>query len=123
MRFFTLKTALAATLAVLSLTAPVKADTLEWTVRSDYPHVVSLEFYSQTYNRAWPGDGRVHVIDDYNVHSYVLACETGEKICYGAWVRGIPDKYWGVGYNDTQGCADCCYSCGYGSIPLRILNQ
>ncbi len=101
---------------------PVSADNLRWTIRSDYPHIVSLEFYSQDYSRAWPGDGEVYILNDYDVHEYNLSCETGETICYGAWVRGNSNRYWGVGLDNSQGCNDCCYTCGYGDTALRILN-
>ena len=43
---------LAAAALVLGSVLPAAADSLRWTIRSDYPHIVSLEFYSQDYNRA-----------------------------------------------------------------------
>lgn len=116
------KTVIVAALAVLLAGAAV-ADSLKWTVRSEHPNVVSLEFYSQDYNRSWPGDGEVYILDDYDTHSYNLECRSGEKICYGAWVRGDSDSYWGVGLNDASGCDDCCYTCGQGDTDLRILNN
>ncbi len=97
------------------------ADTLLMSVESRHPNVVSLEFYSQDYNRAWPGNGKVYILDDSQTHSYNLECSTGEKICYGAWVRGDSDTYWGVGMNNSQYCEDCCYTCGGGSTPTRVL--
>lgn len=116
---------LAFCVAVLTVgtVAPVAADSLKWTIRSDYPHIVSLEFYSQDYNRAWPGDGEVYILDDYNQKVYNLNCSTGESICFGAWVRGNSEKYWGVGLNNSQRCSDCCYTCGYGDTDLRILHE
>jgi hypothetical protein len=107
---------------LLGAVGPVGADNLKWTIRSDYPHIVSLEFYSQDYSRAWPGDGQVYILDDYEAREYNLSCETGETICYGAWVRGDSNKYWGVGLDNSQSCNDCCYTCGYGDTALRILN-
>ncbi len=113
---------LAVVAATFGAVEAAKADSLKWTIRSDYPHIVSLEFYSQDYRRAWPGDGQVYIVDDYDVREYSLSCETGETICYGAWVRGDSNKYWGVGLNNSQRCNDCCYTCGYGDTDLRILN-
>jgi len=121
-RFKGLTVALAAGLSFLSVSAPSYADTLHWQIRSDYPYIVSLEFYSQNYDRAWPGNGNVYVLDDSAVHSYALACDYGEKICFGAWVRGDSSKYWGTGRDGLQGCSDCCYVCGHGGTTLRILN-
>ncbi|MDE4133983.1 hypothetical protein PXK00_12740 [Phaeobacter sp. QD34_3] len=114
---------MAAIAGLLTVAGAVSADSLRWTIRSDYPHIVSLEFYSQDYNRAWPGNGKVYILDDYNPQEYVLSCETGETICYGAWVRGNETQYWGVGLNNSQRCNDCCYTCGYGDTDLRILNR
>ncbi|TLP58450.1 hypothetical protein FEE96_18635 [Parasedimentitalea maritima] len=107
----------------LALAGPAIADNLNWRIRSEHPNVVSLEFYSQDYSRAWPGDGEVYILDDYDTHSYNLQCQSGETICYGAWVRGDSDSYWGVGLNDANGCSDCCYTCGQGDTDLRILNN
>lgn len=114
---------LAAAALFLGSVLPAAADSLRWTIRSDYPHIVSLEFYSQDYNRAWPGDGEVYILDDYDNKVFNLNCSTGEKICYGAWVRGNSDKYWGVGLDNSQSCSDCCYTCGYGDTDLRILHD
>jgi hypothetical protein len=103
-------------------TISAKADTLEWNVQSQHPNIVSLEFYSQDYSRAWPGDGEVYLLDDYDTKSFVLSCETGEQICYGAWVRGDDNAYWGVGRDDSNNCSDCCYVCGGGATKTMVLN-
>jgi hypothetical protein len=113
---------LAVIMASLMAVQTATAGSLKWTIRSDYPHIVSLEFYSQDYSRAWPGDGQVYIVDDYDTREYSLSCETGETICYGAWVRGDENKYWGTGMNNSQRCNDCCYTCGHGDTDLRILN-
>jgi hypothetical protein len=107
---------LALTIALSGVSVAAKADTLRWFITSDYPYVVSLEFYSQKYNRAWPGNGKVWLIDDYQTHEYNLECETGEQICYGAWARGDSDTYWGVGPNNSHGCTSCCGVCGKGDM-------
>jgi hypothetical protein len=123
MRLFGFKIATAAFAAAMALPAPAPADSMTWHIRSDYPHVVSLEFYSQDRNHAWPGDGQVYVLDDSDTHSYTLSCNNGEDICFGAWVRGNSDKYWGVGRDNAQHCTDCCYYCTNGETDLRILNR
>jgi hypothetical protein len=114
---------LASVMAMLLICGPVFADNINWTIRSEHPNVVSLEFYSQEANRAWPGDGEVYMLDDSDNHSFNLQCSSGEQICYGAWVRGNSDTYWGVGLNNSNRCTDCCYTCGRGDTGLRILNN
>jgi len=99
------------------------ADQLRWTITSYHPNVVSLEFYSQSYNRAWPGDGQVYLLDDSAAHSYNLECSPGEQVCYGAWVRNASSTYWGVGMNDTQRCSDCCAICGDGDVESITLTE
>lgn len=98
-----------------------QADNLVWSIKSDHPNVVSLEFYSQDYNRAWPGGGEVYILDDWDPKSFNLQCSTGELICYGAWVRGDSNTYWGVGIDNSQYCSDCCYYCGEPTDPITLL--
>lgn len=70
-----------------------------------------------------PAGGKVYVLDDSEVHSYTLSCNPGEDICFGAWVRGNTDKYWGVGYDNSQDCSDCCYYCDNIDTDVRNLNR
>ncbi|MBU1173968.1 MAG: hypothetical protein KKH72_01085 [Alphaproteobacteria bacterium] len=104
------------------LPAAAQAETLTFNVKSNHENVVSLEFYSQDRSVAWPGGGEVYVIDDYQIHTYSLSCQRGESICYGAWVRNSNSEYWGVGYNDTQGCESCCWVCDGGETAVINLN-
>ena len=96
--------------------------TLSWSFQSNYEYTVQLEFYAQDRDAAWPGGGQAYVLDDYEVHTYRLNCWAGEKICYGAWVDGDSDTYWGVGLDDQEGCEDCCVTCSNGEAGLRTLN-
>lgn len=84
---------------------------LKFVITSNHPNIVDVEFYSQNRRHAWPGGNDVYSIKDYRTHSYVLNCQPGEKICFGAGVRGNYSKYWGVGIGNTQGCSSCCYTC------------
>lgn len=105
----------------LTFGAAAKAESLVWTITSDHPNVVDLVFYSQTYSRAWPGGGQVYSINDWNAHTFSLECSSGELICYGAWVRGNSDTYWGVGLNGGYSCSDCCAACGArATTPVRL---
>jgi hypothetical protein len=94
---------------VLTLTAG--ADEITWRMKSSHHNVVSVKFYSQSRNAVWPGSDEVYIIDDDRVQTYRLSCRSGEKICYGAWVRNRSEEYWGVGQDDEQGCDECCRAC------------
>ena len=110
---------LIAAMAVPHLAA---ADSITFNVQNNHPNRVQLEFYSQDRNHAWPGGGQADVLDDGAPHSYPLSCQTGEQICYGAWVDGNASIYWGSGLDDQYGCDACCFTCGGGSTPLINLN-
>ena len=100
-----------------------QAESLTWNVRSEHPNSVALEFYSSDRNAAWPGGDSIYVLDDDQSHSYTLSCESGETICYGAWVQGDEATYWGTGRGGQAGCENCCYVCSGGETPERMLSR
>lgn len=100
-----------------------QADSLEVTITSNYQYTVDVEFYSQDRNAAWPGNNRVWTLSDYNAHTFNLECQSGEKICMGAWSRGNSDVYWGVGMDNQQSCTSCCWVCGGGATDPVTLNE
>lgn len=121
-----IKFALCLGLAAIAAGTPFSAvaDSMTWRIRSYSEYSVQLEFYSQQYNRVWPGRGKVYVIRDFEVHNYKLACATDEQICYGAWVDGDESTYWGTGNNNENHCDDCCFVCGGGTrTPVINLNE
>ena len=92
--------------------ANAQADDLRLTMRSDYPYIIYVRFFSKTYsNRAWPGGNDSYIFNDSQNKSIHLACETGEKICYGAFPKSR-SVYWGVGEYGNKGCNNCCFTCG-----------
>ena len=103
------------------LSAASKADTMVWPVKSLYPYKIQLEFYSETRKWEWPGGGQAYSLNDSETHEFSLNCNSGEKICLGAWVTGNSSKYWGVGLNRAHRCSNCCYICGGGEIPRQVL--
>ena len=113
---------LGAGLVLVLLPVAAQAENLSFNIQSNHENIVDLEFYSQDRNVAWPGDGQVYIIDDYQIHTYSLSCHSGETICYGAWLRNDNTQYWGVGYNNTQYCEQCCYICNGDQTPLINLN-
>lgn len=106
----------------LALSAPASADTVTFRVQSLYQYKVQIEFYSQARDAAWPGNGNAYNLDDYDTHAFTLECNTGEQICYGAWVTGDDSQYWGVGNNNQYSCDSCCLVCGKGEGPVFTLN-
>ena len=80
--------ALAAGFMILGQAATATAQDVTYSVRNDHPNTVELEFYSADRDVAWPGGGNAFILDDGEPHSLPLACEEGERVCYGAWVQG-----------------------------------
>ncbi|WP_172295701.1 hypothetical protein [Pseudoruegeria sp. HB172150] len=112
-----LKTLVAAFMLTVTLPALAGADTLLWTIGSNYDRTISLEFYSQDRNHVWPGNDQVYVMDAYQGRStFNLSCNYDELICYGAWERNNSSTYWGVGPNDGYNCENCCARCGRGNV-------
>ncbi len=98
------------------------AETMTWKVKSNYKYKVQVAFYSQTRSHEWPGGGDAYNLNDSETHDYPISCRDGEKVCLGGWVTGNAKKYWGVGYNNKNGCKSCCYVCGGGPIPRQVLD-
>ena len=114
---------LLAAAALLPAPRPVEAQasSVVWEIRSLYRYQVEIAFYSNNRDWQWPGRGKVWVLDDDNYKTFTLNCRYGEKICYGAWVRGDRSRYWGAGYGNRQSCSSCCYTCGYGATqPITL---
>ena len=115
----------AALLLAVSILMPslASADSITWRIRSFHKNVVDVEFYSQNRRHVWPGGGKVYTLRDYESHQARISCIRGEKICFGAWVRGNPRSYWGVGRGGKNGCKGCCYTCGGDTTtPIQNLN-
>lgn len=123
-----LKTAVVAVLATLVLcfgSLPAQAQSeMTFQVRSNHPNKVQIKFYSQDRKgHQWPNSTNAYNLDDSQVHSYRIGCLGGEKVCYGAWVTGNSNTYWGVGYNNSQRCSNCCYTCSGGTTQVINLNR
>jgi hypothetical protein len=107
-----LRAAFAGVLALLTLaSSAVFAADVTFVMRNEHPNAVEVELYSQDRDHVWPGNDEVYMLDDGETKTMSLACEEGESICYGAWISGDEDTYWGVGPNNSQRCEDCCYTC------------
>lgn len=105
----------------LALVRSASAEDLTWHFRSEHEHVVSVELYSDDRNHIWPGNDEVYTLDDSRTKSIHIACRSGEKICYGAWVRNTASSTWGAGRGGKGECSKCCYVCDGGETPVLVL--
>ncbi len=102
---------LVACLALPSL-AEAQSTSMTWKFRSFHKNIVNVELYSYNRKHVWPGGGEVYSLRDFASHNVNISCVPGERICFGAWVRGTESSSWGVGRNRKSGCKTCCYTCG-----------
>ena len=101
-----------AALSLSALLAPsAYAADITFAVKNSHPNAMRLELYSQDRDYVWPGDDKDFYLDDGETKQIPISCNEGESICYGAWVDGDEETYWGVGPNNKEKCEDCCYTC------------
>jgi hypothetical protein len=87
------------------------ADDVTFIMKNSHENAVEVELYSQDRKHVWPGGNEVYYLDDGDSKQIKLSCQQGETICYGAWVSGDKQTYWGTGPNNKDSCEDCCYTC------------
>ena len=115
---------LPALLAVaLGASSNAAADDETFRVKSMAESEVQIKFFSQDRHVVWPGPDEHYTLSDYGEHAFRLRCVNGEKICYGAWVSGDEDRYWGAGYDGSEGCSSCCVTCQGGQTTTYILRD
>jgi hypothetical protein len=96
-------------------TVPALSADVTFIMKNSHPNAVEVELYSQDRSHVWPGNNEVYYLDDGEEKQIPLACDDGEKICYGAWISGDKGTYWGTGPDNAETCEDCCYTCEGGS--------
>jgi hypothetical protein len=93
--------------------------TFTLTNHDKYPMLV--EFFSETRpDHVWPGNNQVYNLPSGATRTYPLTCQSGEKICYGAWRKNGDASRWGAGREGTDGCNDCCLTCGTGEGRIAL---
>ena len=113
-RFTNASRAALALLSVLVLVAPAVAADVTFIMNNHHPNAVEVELYSQDREYVWPGNNQDFYLNDGETKSLPISCNEGESICYGAWVDGDEETYWGVGPGNKEKCEDCCYTCSGG---------
>lgn len=103
--------------------AEAQSTSMTFKFRSFHANIVDVKLYSDSRRVHWPAGGRVWSLKNSNVNNLKITCLTGEKVCYGAWVRGTRSMLWGVGYERNMRCTGCCYTCSpNSSTPIINLN-
>lgn len=110
-------------LLAFSTASATHAAEVTFEMRNSHPNAVEVELYSQDRDHVWPGNNQVYLLDDGETKNIPLSCDEGEKICYGAWVSGDKETYWGTGPDNAETCDDCCYTCQGGSTEEIDLTE
>ena len=101
---------------------PASAASLTWTITNNSRYSAQVSFYGQDRQVEWPGGGESWDLFDHNPHTFNLRCHRGEKICYGAFIYQTHARSWGVGFNNSMSCGDCCGTCGEGPFETSLGN-
>ncbi|MGV8833000.1 MAG: hypothetical protein ACOH2N_13570 [Devosia sp.] len=110
-------------IVTLSIAAPVFADDVTFVLQNNHPNAVEVQLYSQDRDHVWPGNDEVYLLDTGAPQNMSIACEPGETICYGAWVKGDSSSYWGTGPDNADSCESCCSICTGGTVQQINLNE
>lgn len=114
-------TRLAAAALVLPLAGPAWADDMAFFMKNLLPRAVAIELYSQDRQTVWPGRDKVYRLNEGEQKSVTVSCNTGETICYGAWLNGDARTYFGVGPDNAHTCKKCCAVCeDRGSVTIEL---
>jgi hypothetical protein len=75
-------------------------------------HYIQYEFTDDNdHSLGWPGSNNAYELPPHGSERRELNCYQGQKMCYGAWVRGDDGQFWGAGNNNSQSCTNCCFHC------------
>lgn len=115
MLIFSCRAAVLGALALFGGAGGALADDVTFMMRNNHPNAVEVELYSQDRRHVWPGSNEVYYLDDGETKEIGLSCQSGETICYGAWLAGDRTTYWGTGPDNAEGCDNCCTTCEGGA--------
>jgi hypothetical protein len=99
-------------LMVAASSDPAQSGDATFKLTDRAPFSIIVKFFSQNRNWVWPGPTSHWTLGDNAQHAFRLACQDGEKICYGASYTADDQTYWGVGFKGDKGCQNCCLTCG-----------
>ncbi|ESY00646.1 hypothetical protein NKK48_17445 [Mesorhizobium sp. C386A] len=99
------------TLAALLIATPAHAADMAFFVKNLRSQAVAVELFSRDRKMSWPGGDQVFLIEPSSQKSVPISCNSGENICYGAWVNGNDAISAGVGPDNDQPCDNCCFIC------------
>ncbi|MGH6847057.1 MAG: hypothetical protein ACREC0_06365 [Methylocella sp.] len=119
--FFCKVSAISLLLLSFAATSAAFAEQLRWHVTNSTRYRAQIDFYSENRAHEWPGGGEAWDLSDDETHTYTLNCRAEESICYGAWIPGHAQYFWGSGGDHNQHCKNCCADCGEGDVSINLV--
>ena len=105
-----------------ALDAQEAASTFTFYNRNSSGKQINFKFFSKTRNWVWPSATSSWISPpDRKQYVVKLACQKGEKVCFGGWWPSQPNRYWGVGPQGNKGCSSCCYLCRGGWAAVNFV--
>jgi hypothetical protein len=116
-----LATAVLFALVLIFGAGPQKAEaqTMGLCLTNSASYIIYVRAFSANRDAVWPA-GAHWIFNDRAERCALLSCVPGEKICYGGTDNA--NRYWGVGYNGNQGCANCCGFCNNATYRWNMTN-
>jgi len=84
---------------------------------------LQVQLYADSRDNIWPSANETWVYPaDGRIYVNGISCHRGEMICFGAWIEGRSDFYWGTGRGKQNRCDSCCYRCSGQQTEIINLN-
>jgi hypothetical protein len=84
---------------------------------------LQVQLYADGRKNVWPSANMTWVLPpDRRIYVNPISCQRGESICFGAWINGRTDFYWGTGKNKQNHCVRCCYRCTGRQTEIIVFN-
>ena len=85
--------------------------------------LLQYQLYAAARGNVWPGVSKTYSIPpDGKLYNVSINCQADERVCFGAWIDGRSDFFWGVGRNSANTCSHCCYICRGRATEISTLN-
>jgi hypothetical protein len=81
---------------------------INFVVTNRAAYAVNVKFFSDKH--IWPPGDSSYLLKSRSPTPFRLPCESGEKICFGAFYNS-GDKSWGAGRYGDKSCNNCCMMC------------
>ncbi len=79
---------------------------------------VCLAFFSKHRDKRWPAAGESYLLEDSEVHEFILDCAVAEEVGYGAWLPHDPTSAWGLGADNGPRRTGSCFEARGQRTPI-----